>query len=201
MGYNYAIQSVENVAKAVIRLSRFMRSKFYQDFKDSTYDSNNLNLEYFEKWLAKRLTEMLNPIAAIIQTCENTKKILQTKIRTINTIDNNIAYSKCLKITVTLTHNNSTSSVGFVTKTIIKFHFVQKLKIYCTLIKLKLLKIKNCFNSLSNTHLISKCKYKISRKIDGCKKQHHTILHPPNPPATNPPATYITTGTKVHRTS
>ena len=74
MGYNYAIQSVENVAKAVIQLSRFMRSKFYQDFKDSTYDSNNLNLEYFEKWLAKRLTKMLNPIAAIIQTCENTKK-------------------------------------------------------------------------------------------------------------------------------
>ena len=48
-----------------------MRSKFYQDFKYSTYDSNDLNLEYFEKWLAKRLTEMFNPIAAII---ENTKQ-------------------------------------------------------------------------------------------------------------------------------
>ena len=78
-----------NVAKAVIRLSRFMRSKFYQDFKDSTYNSNNLNLEYFEKWLAKRFTEMLNPIAAIIQTCENTKKILQTKIRTFQMSGNN----------------------------------------------------------------------------------------------------------------
>ena len=48
-----------------------MRSKFYQDFKYSTYDSNDLNLEYFEKWLAQRLTEMFNPIAAII---ENTKQ-------------------------------------------------------------------------------------------------------------------------------
>ena len=27
---------------------------------------------------------------------------------------------------------------------------------------------------------------------------HHTILHPPNPPAINPPTTNITTGTEVH---
>ena len=49
MGYNFAIQSVENVTKAVMRLPRFMRSKFYQDFKDLTYDRNDLNLQYFEK--------------------------------------------------------------------------------------------------------------------------------------------------------
>ena len=73
MGYNSAIQSAENVTKAVMRLPRFMR-KFYQDFKDSTYDSNDVNLEYFEKWLAKKLTEMFNPIAAIIETRENTKQ-------------------------------------------------------------------------------------------------------------------------------
>ena len=42
MGYNSAIQSVENVTKAVMRLSRFMRSKFYQDFKDLNYDINDL---------------------------------------------------------------------------------------------------------------------------------------------------------------
>ena len=49
MGYNFAIQSVESVTKAVMRLPRFMRSKFYQDFKDLTYDRNDLNLQYFEK--------------------------------------------------------------------------------------------------------------------------------------------------------
>ena len=70
MGYNSAIQSVESVTKAVMRLPRFMRSKFFQDFKDSTYGSNDLNLEYFDKWLAKKLTKMFNPIAAIIETCE-----------------------------------------------------------------------------------------------------------------------------------
>ena len=74
MGYHSAIQSVENLTKAVMRLPRFMRSEFYLDFKDSTYDSNDLNLEYFEKWLANRLTEMFNPIAAIIETRENTKQ-------------------------------------------------------------------------------------------------------------------------------
>ena len=80
MGYNSAIQSVENVTKAVMRLPRFMRSQFSQDFKDSTYDSNDLNLEYFEKWLAKRLTFRLTslpnlfPIAPIIKARENTKQ-------------------------------------------------------------------------------------------------------------------------------
>ena len=39
---------------------------------------------------------------------------------------------------------------------------------------------------------------KNSMKIDGCKKRYHTILHPPNPSETNPPATNITTDTKVH---
>ena len=122
--YNSAIQSVENVTKTVMRLPRFTRSKFYQDFKDSTYESNDLNLEYFEKWLANRLTDVVNPIAAIIETRENTKQNHSDKIRTISITNNNIAYSKFLEITVTLTNNNS--SVGFVTITIIKFHFTQK---------------------------------------------------------------------------
>ena len=74
MGYNFAIQSVENVTKAVMRLPRFMRSKFYQDFKDLTYDRNDLNLQYFEKWLAKRLTEIFSPIPTIIEIHENTKQ-------------------------------------------------------------------------------------------------------------------------------
>ena len=60
MGHHSAIQSVESVIRAAMRLPRFMRSKFYQDFKDSTYNDNDLNLEYFEKWLANRLTEIKN---------------------------------------------------------------------------------------------------------------------------------------------
>ena len=51
---------------------------------------------------------------------------------------------------------------------------------------------KICFNRLSNTHLINKCKF------DGCKKRHHTILHSPNSLATNPNGTNITTDTEVH---
>ena len=106
MVYNSAIQSVENVTKAVMRLPRFMRSQFYKDFKDSTYDSNDSNLEYFEKWIADRFTEIFNPIAAIIETVKTQNKNIPTKIRTMNIIDNSIAYSKCLEITVTLTNNN-----------------------------------------------------------------------------------------------
>ena len=38
----------------------------------------------------------------------------------------------------------------------------------------------------------------MSCKIDGCEKRHHTILHTPNPLATNAPTTSIITDTEVH---
>ena len=38
------------------------------------------------------------------------------------------------------------------------------------------------FNCLSNTHTINKCTSRYSCQIDGCKKRHHTILHPPQTP-------------------
>ena len=107
MRYNSAILSVENVTKAVIQLPRFMRLIYYREFKDSTYSSNDLNLEYFEKWPAKRLTEMFNRITAIIETRRKTKQNPSSRNKTINIIDSNIAYSKCLEITVTLTNKNS----------------------------------------------------------------------------------------------
>ena len=64
--------------------------------------------------------------------------------------------------------------------------------------KIKTIKDKKlCISCLSNTHLLNKCKSKISCKIYGCKN-YHTILHPPNPRATNPPTTNITTDTEIH---
>ena len=199
MGYNSAIQSVENVTKAVMRLPRFMRSKFFQDFKDSTYDSNDLNLEYFEKWLAKKLTEMFNPIAAIIETRGNTKQNPSDKNK-----DNK--YNRQQHNIFQMSGNNSNTDkqqfnfkCWFCKNNDHKVLLCPKIKDLSYPDKIKTIKDKRlCFNCLSNTHLISKCKPKISCKIDGCKKGHHTILHPPNSPAINPPATNISTGTEVH---
>ena len=71
---------------------------------------------------------MFNPIGAIIETCENTKQNHSDKNQ-----DNKCNWQK---------HNifqmSGNNNVGFVTTTIIKFHFAQKLKIYRTLMKLKL---------------------------------------------------------------
>ena len=140
MGDNSAIQSVENVTKALMQLPRFMRSKFYQDFKDSTYDSNDLNLEDFEKWLAKKLTEMFNPIAAIIETRENSNQNPSDKNR-------GNKYNRQQHSIFQMPGNNSnTDKHQFNIKCCFcnnnEFHFAQKLKIYHTLIKLELLKIK-----------------------------------------------------------
>ena len=199
MGYNSAIQSVKNVTKAVMRLPRFMRSKFYQDFKDSTYDNNDLNLEYFEKWLANRLTEMFNPIAAIIGTRETTNQNHSDKNK-----DNK--YNRQQHSIFQMPGNNSNTNkqqfnlkCWFCNNNDHKVSLCPEIEVLSYPDKTKTIKDKKlCFNCLSNTHLINKCKSKISCQIDGCKKRHHTILHPPKPPATNPPATNITTDTEVH---
>ena len=36
---------------------------------------------------------------------------------------------------------------------------------------------KICFNCLSNDHILNKCKFKVSCRIDVSKKRHHTLLH------------------------
>ena len=175
MGYNSAIQSVENVTKAVMRLPRFMRSKFYQDFK------------------------MYNQIAAIIETRKNTKQNHSDKNK-----DNK--YNRQQHSIFKISGNNSNTNkqklnlkCWFCNNNDHKVSLCPEIKDLSYPDKIKTIKDKKlCFNCLSNTHLINKSKSKISCKIDGCKKRHHTILHPPNPLPTNPPATNITTDTDVH---
>ena len=49
MGYNAAIKSTESVTKAVVRLPRYMSSKFYRDFEGRLYNETEYNLEVFVK--------------------------------------------------------------------------------------------------------------------------------------------------------
>ena len=42
MGYHGALKSVENVTKAVMRLSNYLRQKFYLNLGERIYDMNNL---------------------------------------------------------------------------------------------------------------------------------------------------------------
>ena len=118
-----------------------MRSKFSQDFKDSIYNNNDLNLEYFEKWLANRLTDMFNPITAIIETRESIKQRISDK-------NKDRKYNRQQHSIFQMSGNNSNTNkqlFNLKCSTIAKFHFAQKLKIYPILIKLKLLKIKTLF--------------------------------------------------------
>ena len=103
-----------------------MRSKFSQDFKDSIYNNNDLNLEYFEKWLANRLTDMFNPIAAIIETRESIKQRISDK-------NKDRKYNRQQHSIFQMSGNNSNTNkqlFNLKCSTIAKFHFAQKLKIY-----------------------------------------------------------------------
>ena len=51
MGYDGALKSVENVTKAVMRLRKYLRQKFYRNFKIIDYNERRINLEIFENWV------------------------------------------------------------------------------------------------------------------------------------------------------
>ena len=73
MGYNAAIKSTESVTKVVVRLSKYMRCKFYRDFEGKLYDETEYNFEVFERWLGSKLDEIYYPIAVIIESEEKKK--------------------------------------------------------------------------------------------------------------------------------
>ena len=77
-------------------------------------------------------------------------------------------------------NQRKTLDVGCVTKVIMfkTYQMYQTLKNISVPEKRKTVKHKGmCFNCLSNTHQISRCKSKVSCKIKGCRKRHNTILH------------------------
>ena len=143
--------------------------------------------------------EMFNPIAAIIETCESTKQNHSDKNKdnkynrqqhSIFQMSGNIGNTNKQQFNIKCWFCNNNDH---------KVSLCPEIKDLSYLDKVKTIKDKKlCFNCLSNTHLINKCKSKISCKVDCCKKHHHTILHPLSPPATNPPTTNITTDTEVH---
>ena len=62
MGYDGPLKSVKNVTKAVMRLTKYLRQKFYRDFKIINYNEREMNIEMFENWLGERIYDMNNPL-------------------------------------------------------------------------------------------------------------------------------------------
>ena len=61
MGDTSARNSIENTAKAITRLPRYLRSKFYRDFKDVKMSNQTLNLTTFKIGLEIELMNSLIP--------------------------------------------------------------------------------------------------------------------------------------------
>ena len=80
MGDTSAINSIENTMKTIIRLPRYLRSKFYRDFKDAKLNNQSLNLTKFEIWLRNKFAELFYLISAIIDHQEKHKRDFHTKI-------------------------------------------------------------------------------------------------------------------------
>ena len=108
MGYNTAIKSTESVTKAVVRLPKYMRSKFYRDFEGKLDDETEYNLEVFERWLGSKLDEIYNPIAVIIESEE--KKKLKKEQKSSN--KSNIPKDGCVYQTFSLNEDSKKDNGG-----------------------------------------------------------------------------------------
>ena len=90
MGDTSAINSIENTTKAITRLPRYLRSKFYRYFKDAKLNNQSLNLTKFKICLGNKVAELFNFISAITSHQEKQKrdfhKDSQKKITEIPTV-------------------------------------------------------------------------------------------------------------------
>ena len=74
MGYSSAIESAENLTKAVMRLPNQLRTSFYKSTKNYNFLNGDVTLIEFEHWLENRVKEYFNPIANIIADNELRKR-------------------------------------------------------------------------------------------------------------------------------
>ena len=77
-----------NLAKAIIRLPRFLRQDFFKATKNSNMLDGSLNLITLENWLDKKLKSLFNPLADIISNEEDKPK--EKKFSQKNGITNNM---------------------------------------------------------------------------------------------------------------
>ena len=61
MGDTSAINSIENTTKAITSLPKYLRYKFYRDFKDAKLNNQSLNLTTFKIWLGNKVINSLIP--------------------------------------------------------------------------------------------------------------------------------------------
>ena len=62
IGYDGALKSVKKLTKAVMRLPKYLRQKFYHGFKTINYTKMEMNLEIYENWLGEGIYDMNNPL-------------------------------------------------------------------------------------------------------------------------------------------
>ena len=199
MGYDGALKSVENVTKAVMRLPKYLRQKFYRNFKIINYNEREMNLEIFENWLGERIYDMNNPLALIVEI-EIKKKQQANKDHQKTTKEKHQRlpkdhYRSFATTTDMEKDRNAESKKNIRCWLCHESHKVsdcQTLKNISVPERRETVKRKGlCFNCLSNTHQISNCKSKVTCKIKGCGKRHNTILHNVSykPPSNNADST------------
>ena len=154
MGDTFAINSIENATKAITKLPRYLRSKFYRDFKDAKLNNQSLNLTKFEIWLGNEVAELFNPISAIINHQEKQKWDFHKNSHHL--VKNNKSLPHVSSIGEGTPNDQPNILPSWLCS---KDHKIAECNKFVTLSPgkcLRLVKInKLCFNYLSNSHMIN----------------------------------------------
>ena len=161
MGHISAINSIENTTKAINRLPRFLRFKFFRDFKDEKLNNQSLNLTTSEIWLGNKVAQLFNPISAIIDHQEKQKRDFHKDSHRPEG-DNRNPYRTFLVLADSTSNYRSNILWCWLCS---KDHKIAECKQFVTFSvdeRLRLVKVnKLCFNCLSNFHMINNCKTKV----------------------------------------
>ena len=179
MGDISAINLIDTT-RAITRLPRFLRSKFFRDFKDAKLKNQSLSLTTFEIWLGNKVAELFNPRSAIIDHQEKQKRDFHKDSHRLER-DNRNPYRMFLALAEGMPNYQSNILRCWLCSKDHKIAECNELVALSVNKRLRLVKVnKLCFNCLSNSHMINNCKSKVSCRVDNFKKRHHTLLHPVN---------------------
>ena len=160
LGDTSAINSIENTTKVINRLPRNLRSKFYRDFKDANFSNQLLNSTTFEIWLGNKVTELFNPISAIINHQEKQKGGFHKDSHRLER-DNRNPYRTFFALGEGMSNNQPNLLCCWLCS---KDDMISGCNQFVTLPvdeRLRLMKVKKlCVNCLSNCYMISSCSLK-----------------------------------------
>ena len=185
IGYTSYLSSTDVLTRAVMRLPIHLRQSFFKTSRKHNFTEGETTLMEFESWLSDKLLEYFNPIANLISSHEeesklrkkpNIKELIKTNYQhqsMVTSPENNFIPSEKVRV--------SCSSAKLKCWLCSQNHRLQDCNQFLSESTAKrkdtVIKLKLCWNCLSNNHFSKDCSSQNRCRVDQCNRRHHTLLH------------------------